>query len=346
MSVSRILLILLIWLPLSAAAQGFAGLGTFAEGFESPTLGTALEFPADHGAHPDFRIEWWYITANLVDEDGEDYGIQWTVFRSALKPTSTDDWSSPQLWMGHAGLTTRNAHYVAERRARGGIGQAGATADPFEVWIDEWRLAGDFDAPNLFAQGRDFSYDLQLTAMGPIVKHGNDGYSVKSAQGQASYYYSQPFYGVEGMIKLPTGERRVSGQAWLDREWSSQPLGQGQSGWDWFSLSFKDGAKLMGFRLRGEADFTSGTYITPDGDTTQLANGDLQVAPIELTLTEGGELPTTWSVSVPSQNVEVLVTALNPQAWMATSIPYWEGPVTVTGNRSGVGYLEMTGYDQ
>ena len=89
-----------------------------------------------------------------------------------------------------------------------------------------------------------------LQAEGPLVLQGDRGYSVKSAGGQASHYYSQPFYRVTGRLDLPAGPVAVTGQAWLDREWSSQPLAADQTGWDWFSLSFDTGEKMMGFVLR------------------------------------------------------------------------------------------------
>ncbi len=124
-------------------AQGFAGMGTSAEGYALPDPDTRFQFPRDHGPHPDFRIEWWYLTANLTGADGTDYGLQWTLFRSALAPGDQGDgWDSPQFWMGHAAITTPDAHFVTERFARGGIGQAGVTADPFSAWIDDWAMTG------------------------------------------------------------------------------------------------------------------------------------------------------------------------------------------------------------
>ncbi len=335
-------IIMLTLLPFAALAQGFAGLGTQSDGFSTPQRGVPLQFPADHGPHSDYRIEWWYVTANLLAADGTPYGVQWTLFRTALAPEDGDGWSSPQLWMGHAALTSATDHFVAERLARGGIGQAGATALPFDVWIDEWQLSGTFDAPRMAAKGRDFAYDLQLTADGPIVLHGDNGYSVKSSAGQASYYYSQPFYQVAGTVTLPTGDVAVTGHAWLDREWSSQPLAADQTGWDWFSLSFDDGSKLMAFQLRGTDLFTSGTWITADGAATPLPNGAIQVSP----LPAQQPIPTIWRLLLDEKDIDITIKALNPNAWMDTSVPYWEGPVTVSGTHKGVGYLEMTGYSR
>lgn len=347
------LLILLGFLALPAWGQGFADMGAPAEGFALPDPATVLEFPADHGAHPDFRIEWWYLTANLTGPDGTDYGLQWTLFRTALARGDAEGWDSAQLWMGHAAVTTPTAHHVAERLARGGIGQAGVTLDGgFQAWIDDWRMQSTAPAAEdalsqltLTAAGDGFGYAVELTAEGPPVAHGAGGYSVKSAGGQASHYYSQPFYAVTGRLDLPEGPVEVTGQAWLDREWSSQPLGADQTGWDWFSLSFDGGEKLMGFVLRdGGAGFTSGTWIDADGTPHPLTPGALQAEPLQRATVAGREVPVVWRLVLAERDLDVTLQALNPEAWMATSVPYWEGPVEVTGSHAGRGYLEMTGY--
>jgi predicted secreted hydrolase len=344
---ARVLLLTLL-LPLSAWAQGFSGLGTDAEGFAVPQPEPLFEFPRDHGAHPDYRIEWWYLTANLKDADGQDYGLQWTLFRSALAPGERSGWDSPQIWFAHAAVTTPERHMATERFARGGIGQAGVTAAPFHAWIDDWSLTGpDFNRLQMTASGPEFSYDMRLVARGPLVFHGVGGYSVKSAQGQASYYYSQPFYDVSGTLRLPDGEVSVAGSAWLDREWSSQPLSEDQTGWDWFSLSFDDKNKLMGFQLR-QTDgsvYTSATWINADGSTQSFDNGAFQAVSLNNTSVQGRTVPTKWRVVLPEKSVDVMVTALNSDAWMDLTIPYWEGPVTVEGSHTGMGYLEMTGYE-
>ena len=335
-------------LPAAAAAQGFAGLGTESDGFAVPQPDPSFDFPADHGPHPAYRIEWWYLTANLTGPNGTPYGLQWTLFRSALAPDAGEGWTAPQLWMGHAAVTTPKAHFVAERLGRGGIGQAGAAAEPFEAWIDDWVLAGDMDESlTMSARGAEFAYVMTLTPEGPLVFHGDGGFSVKSAAGQASYYYSQPFFAVEGVLTLPEGEVPVTGQGWLDREWSSQPLAEDQTGWDWFSLSFEGGDKLMGFRLRQEdgGSYTSATWIGADGATTAYPDGALVATPLAEAEVAGRAVPVRWRLELPERDLDVEVEALNAGAWMDTSVPYWEGPVTVTGSADGVGYLEMTGYE-
>jgi len=331
----------------NAFAQGFAGLGTSAEGFAVPKRGTQLQFPRDHGAHPDYRIEWWYVTANLKGPDGADYGVQWTLFRTALAPGEQEGWKSPQVWFGHAAVTSATTHLATERFARGGTGQAGVEAQPFAAWIDDWRMEGDsFDRMQLMATGKDFAYDLTMKAQGPLVLHGDGGYSVKSAQGQSSFYYSQPAFAVEGTLTLPQGDVPVRGTAWVDREWSSQPLAENQAGWDWFSLSFDTGEKLMGFRLRDAAGsgFTSATWISADGAPTPYGDGKLVATPLETSRVDGRDVPTQWRLSLPDRDLDVTVAAVNTQAWIGLSIAYWEGPVGVTGSHPGRGYLELTGY--
>lgn len=339
-----------------AFAQGFADLGAQAEGFAVPAPDPEFSFPADHGAHPAYRIEWWYLTAVLEDAQGDAYGAQWTLFRSALEPREDDGWSSPQLWMGHAAITTPDAHFHAERLARGGLGIAQAEAEPFHAFIDDWSMASAAErlepgqdalsALDVTARGPDFSYEFSLNADGPLVFHGRDGYSVKSAQGQASHYYSQPFYQVSGTLSLPGRDVEVSGQAWLDREYSSQPLSGDQQGWDWVSFHLDTGEKLMGFQLR-QSDgsvYTAASWITPDGALTRFDDGALSLTPLETAEVAGRDVPVRWRVELPARDLDVEITALNRQAWMPTRFSYWEGPVSITGSHGGRGYLEMTGY--
>ncbi|NOV17109.1 iron ABC transporter permease [Ensifer adhaerens] len=338
--------------PAAGLTQGFAGLGSDAQGFAVPQRGVTLVFPRDHGAHPDFRIEWWYVTANLETSDGQRMGAQWTLFRSALAPGNRPGWSDPQIWIGHAAMTTENRHYVAERLARGGVGQAGATPEPFETWIDDWQMKASggaahdqLDHLDLRASGKDFAYQLVLRAKGPLALQGDRGYSVKSLAGQASYYYSQPFYEVRGTVELDGKPLDVSGKAWLDREWSSQPLASDQTGWDWFSLHLASGEKVMAFRLRdGGEGYTSANWIAADGKTSPLASNDVVFEPLRTAEVGGRSMPVEWRVRIPSRGLDIRTTALNDQSWMATSTPYWEGPIAFDGSVSGEGYLEMTGY--
>ncbi|MEA2884406.1 MAG: hypothetical protein QOH32_3662 [Bradyrhizobium sp.] len=335
-------------------AQGFAGLGSEAGGFASVIPGRALTFPADLGPHPEYRIEWWYLTANLVDPAGVACGLQWTLFRQALAPgPQQEGWANQQIWMGHAAVTRADMHRFSETFARGGIGQAGVEAKPFRAWIDAWEMRGldgmsdTTIAPlDLTASGPDFSYALRLDADRPLALQGDAGYSKKSERGQASYYFSQPFYRAAGTLTIDDRPVQVSGWAWMDREWSSQPLAADQTGWDWFSLHLNSDEKLMLFRLRQKdgQHYLSGNWIGADGKSTQIAAAQVTMTPMGSTGIEGRKLPTQWDIAIPARGLRIETTPLNANSWMATSFPYWEGPITFRGSHSGVGYLEMTGY--
>src|SRR6202166_2148849 len=338
----------------AARAQGVAGLDKDAEGFAPVVPGRIFSSPADHGPHPDFRIEWWYLTANLVDSTGTAFGVQWTLFRQAMQPgAQAEGWANQQLWMAHAAVTRADTHCTSEKFARGGVGQAGVETGPFRAWIDSWEMRGgeamraDTIAPlEITASAADFAYALRLDADRPLVLQGEAGYSRKSERGQASYYFSQPYFRATGSITIDDRPVKVTGQAWMDREWSSQPLASDQTGWDWFSLHLNSSEKLMLFRLRQTdgKDYCSGNWISREGKSEQLAPADIKMTPMAPTDVEGRKLPTAWRIEIPARGVTIESVPLNATSWMATSFPYWEGPISFKGSHTGVGYLEMTGY--
>ena len=337
-----------------ARAQGFAGLGQDAEGFAPVVPGKKFLFPADHGSHPDYRIEWWYLTANLRDASGAAYGVQWTLFRQAARPGAQGEgWANQQLWMGHAAVTRADTHRTSEKFARGGIGQAGVETKPFQAWIDDWQMRGldglrdDTLAPlELTAMAANFSYTLRLDADRPLVLQGDAGYSRKSEREQASYYYSQPFFQAAGRITIDDKPVDVTGLAWMDREWSSQPLASDQTGWDWLSLHFNSGEKLMLYRMRQTdgRNYASANWILPDGKARQIASADITMTPKNWTEIGGRKIPTTWEIAIPPLALRISCVPLNAKSWMGTSFAYWEGPISFAGSHSGIGYLELTGY--
>lgn len=339
--------------PTASPASGFAGLGGQQQAFATVTPGAALVFPRDHYAHPDYRIEWWYVTANLHDAQGNAYGVQWTLFRSALAPAADrPGWDNGNLWLGHAGLTSATRQYAAQRLGRGGVGQAGVAGEPWHAWIDDWSLASTDSSgdplQNLRVQAHqaDFAYDLQLHTGKPLVLQGQQGYSRKSDQGQASWYYSQPFLQARGQLTIEGRTVEVQGSAWLDREWSSQYMAANQQGWDWFSLHLQGGRQLMLFRLR-HADgqpYVSGNWIEADGRTEALQATDIDLQPQAFTEIDGHRVPTAWSLKIPGKGLDIRTEALNDRAWMGLATPYWEGPIHFAGSQQGEGYLEMTGY--
>ena len=213
------------------------------------------------------------------------------------------------------------------------------------------RALDELDATNiapleLTASAADFSYALRLDAGRPLVLQGDHGYSRKSDRGQASYYYSQPYFKAKGSITIDDRPVDVTGLAWMDREWSSQPLASDQTGWDWFSLHLPNNEKLMLYRLRQKDGHNNlfGNWIDADGRSTEIASADNSITPTIWTDIDRRKLPTGWRVAIPAHGLEIETSPLNAKSWMGTSFPYWEGPISFKGSHSGVGYLELTGY--
>lgn len=347
----------------SHAQEAYQVLRGNAQGFAEVIRGKPLMFPRDHASHPDFRIEWWYLTANLKDDLGRHWGLQWTLFRQALNPQAkTVGWDSNQIWMAHAAISTPEGHKFEQRFARGGIGQAGVNdltgAGYFDAWLDDWRWRSEgkdiFPSQLKFSVG-ETQINMHLDSDTDWVLHDDNGYSQKSALGQASYYFSQPNITISGSVFIEGKNIVLSGSAWLDREWSSQSLAQNQSGWDWFSLHLDDGNKLMLYRLRSEGDenWLSGSWINLDGVKKHLSSDQIEMTPtatrsINVSGNRQVILPLEWIINLPGLGRKLRVKPLYDEQWMATRFAYWEGVVLVEdaeAKPSGVGYMELTGYD-
>ena len=194
---------------------------------------------------------------------------------------------------------------------------------------------------------------LQLRGTAPLVLQGDEGFSAKHAGGGGSYYYSQPFLKVSGQLTIAGEVIPVNGDAWLDREWSSQFLQPGQSGWDWFSLHLESGEKLMLFQVRGKpghkgaANYLHGNLMAPDGSTTLLDPDQIQLTPLQEIRVAGRDLPLLWRISLPQIGRQLEIRATVQDQWMEVDFAYWEGTVTVSGSgpgNRGKGYMELTGY--
>ena len=349
----------------AAEAQNLAevmGPTADADAFARVTGPRPLEFPADHGAHPDHRTEWWYFTGNLTAANGDAYGFQLTLFRSALAPSMAErdsDWATRQAWMGHFAVTDLVAgeHRAAERYQRGALGLAGASVRPVRVWLDDWTI--ESTGPEaLFPltlraedRGVGIAVDLTLTADKPHVLQGDAGYSRKGADpANASRYYSYTRLAASGEVAFADRRTSVSGTAWLDREWSTSALDANQQGWDWFALQLEDGRDLMVYRLRrtdgGTDPNSAGILVDPDGGSRVLDSDDFRLTPQRhwQSPRTGSRYPVAWRLQLPDEGLDLQVEARLDDQEMPTTVRYWEGSVAVEGTADGVGYLEMTGY--
>ena len=331
-------------------------------GFERAYAPRPFNFPADHGPHPDFRDEWWYVTGNLDGPNGRRFGFQITFFRHGLKrglPNRPSQWAGQDANMAHFALSdVQGKKYTSfQRISRNAIGLAGAQAEPFKVWLDDWRIEaspkGGF--PWRFQASQDgMALNLELDPSKPPVLNGNQGLSQKSAEpGNASYYYSITRMAAKGVLTVSGQDIPVTGLAWLDREWSTSMLAEYQAGWDWFSLQLDDGTDLMYFRLRhkdGSDDTTSsGMLIAPDGHSTRLAREDVSIEPLgSWESPAGGRYPAGWRLAIKPGNHIIEVRPVLADQEFRHDARYWEGAVDVLDTAAnkplGRGYVELTGY--
>lgn len=343
--------------PLSGGQLRLGGvLGeTALEGFARADAPRTFRFPTDHGPHPAFRSEWWYLTLVLADESGRDVGVQFTLFRQALSAALAhpdNRWQSNQVYLAHFAVTDTAAgvHSSAERFARGHPSLARVRAEPFALRLEDWRLEEADSVWRLEARTNEVRVEIDLDMAVQIVLQGESGLSRKGP-GQASYYYSMPGIPAAGRLWIGDEPRTVSGLGWLDREWSTSVLADGQVGWDWFALQLDDGRRLMAFQLRrrdGARDpYDQGMLVSAEGVVSQLRTADFTLLPTRFWRdAEGTDWPVAWRIRL-GQEVLQAVAVLDDQR-MKTSIRYWEGMVAVLddqGRRLGQGYLELTGYD-
>ena len=360
----RPILGLLIVLATTAAAQDRSELAELLdaanEAFPKATEPRIFEFPADHGPHPEYRNEWWYVTGNLDSESGQRFGYELTIFRFALAPSAVESasaWRTNQVYVAHLAVTDAAGErfLVAQKYARGALGLAGAEGKPFSVWIDDWSLRAATSAANewrLTASSDHIALDLALTATKPPVLNGDAGLSQKSAEpGNASYYYSITRLATVGELRIDDTAFRVRGSSWVDREWSSSALGDDQVGWDWFALQLDDGRELMMYQLRrrdGSADPNSaGTLTLADGTAVHLGKDDIAIHVLDTwSSPEGGTYPSRWQLVVPAHDIDVEVVPVLADQELFTTVRYWEGAVDVSGSAGsgGRGYVELTGY--
>ena len=336
-----------------------------AEGFPRVTGPREFEFPADHGAHPEYRHEWWYVTGNLESDDGRRFGYQLTFFRFRLVPDEVERRSglaTDQVWMAHLAVTDpaggRFEH--AERLARGAAGLAGAQPEPFRVWLEDWELAGhdgeDVMPMTISAEEDGLSVQLRMQARKPLVLQGDRGYSRKGPDpGNASHYYSWTRLDTEGELTVDGERIAVSGESWMDREWGTSTLTEEQTGWDWLSLQLSDDREIMFYHLRredgGVDPHSKGLLVETDGAHRVLDLDEVRLRATRYWDSDDGRAryPVAWTLEIPGEDLQLVIEAILDEQELRNGFRYWEGAVDVSGSRAGQevtghGYAELTGY--
>lgn len=341
------------------------GAGWAAEAFQTPQPGRVFEFPRDHGAHPDYKTEWWYYVGHLTAASGEAFGFQLTFFRTALRQPdlkARSAWSLNTIYFAHLAVTdpARGTFAFRDKAGRGALGLSGAKAGAMQVWIDDWRAELQGDAFHLLAQDEGLGLNLRLMPLKPPALQGEGGYSRKSeAYNSASHYSSISRLKTEGTITVGGRQLPVTGLSWMDHEFFSGAMAPNLSGWDWFSVQLGDGWDVMLYLLRhkdGTVDpASSGTLIDPQGQARHLKLADFQVKATGAWTSPhtGIKYPAGWEIAIPEAGYRLNLTpTLADQEIRAPApakVTYWEGEVKVAGTKkgapiAGLGYAELTGY--
>ena len=316
--------------------------------------GLPLIFPRDHGAHPDYRTEWWYVTG-AVDTPTGLTGFQLTFFRarSGAAEQLKSSIAASQILFAHAAVTLPgNKLLHAERASRANLGAGFSTTD-CDVHIGAWHMRHEASgAFSLQMQDPQFAMDLSLVPTKPLMLQGEEGYSQKGPQQEmASYYVSWPQLQVKGTLTHSGKRQEVQGKAWFDHEWSSQVLGQEGVGWDWIGINLADGGALMAFRVRnaqGGTVYAHAALRDAAGRVQQFGTTQVSFTPLRhwSSARSKAAYPVELEILFGQHKIQTrpVLDDQELQTHRPATVLYWEGLVNVTGTLAGRGYLEMTGY--
>ena len=343
----------------------------------------AMVFPRDHGAHPELRTEWWYITGALRDASGRAFGFQVTFFRSRVDGTEglRSRLAARQLVFAHAAITdvAGGRLWHDQRIARAGSGGVIAATDDADLRLRDWRLWREDGRWRARIAAADFQLELDARPTQPVLLQGRAGLSRKGPDPiQASYYYSEPQLATRVRLRLVGNEAipahsasasdrsstpapspstqtfTLDGTAWMDHEWSEALLHPQAVGWDWIGMNLEGGGALTAFRLRtraGETLWDGGSLRGADGATRIFEPGETRWQPLRHWISPRTQTryPVQWQIDTPAGR-HVVRPRLDDQeldSRGSTGAIYWEGLSELldpSGRVVGQGYLEMTGY--
>ena len=335
--------------------------------YRTAVPGYRYKFPQDHFNHPDFQTEWWYYTGNIKSAEGHRFGFELTFFRQGIGRDSTtaSTWEVRDLYLAHLALSDLDGGKFlhAERTNRAGPGIAGVSEPDHRIWNGNWQVAWRGDEQIVQAIDERFALHFTLRSVKPPVIHGENGVSQKAeGAGRASHYISLSRLNTQGEIELGGKKFQVAGTAWMDHEFFTHQLEADQVGWDWMSIQLQDNSELMLFHIRrkdGSIDpYSAGTFVDAHGNTTHLLRDEFSLETVGATWASPAThavYPVRWKISIPKLGIVLESSSPLPSQELAFSAgfvtAYWEGAVVLAGRTggapiSGVGYLEMTGYDR
>lgn len=350
-------------------------------GFAIPPENYKFSFPKDHGAHPDYRIEWWYITGHLNGKDTKSqktsrFGYQATFFRVAQKKSNLGNkfLNNGQFFMAHMALSDIDGEkfYHEEKMNRDGW-DAYSKSNYLHCRNGNWSLIQDLDVNTFSAElkstiGTEILFDFNLSCQKPPVIFGENGVSLKGAHPSArSLYITFPKLVTRGNLTIGEHKLEISGESWMDHEISSSQLDDDQIGWNWASIHLDSGKSVMVYMMRkkdGSKDpYSFFNLIGSDLITvTQFSSKRFSWVPVRNWKSEATQS------SYPVESViQFLPEKEDPQNYPGiprvmklkplldfqemesriSDVQYWEGACEVIneqGEKIGKAYVELTGY--
>ena len=326
-----------------------------------------FKFPVDHGAHNDFRSEWWYFTGNLTDANGRNFGYEFTVFRNASTYNSQkhkSEFENDQQYIAHFAVSDiqKNKFYYKEKLGLGEDSDAGAVCDPLKIWVSDWTVNGNYPTNNYYkpefhikAVTNKYSILLNLKSDKSLILNGDNGLSRKGpGSDEFSYYYSIPRISTEGTITINNVQYKVSGFSWFDLEWTNSSIGLNSIAWDWFSIQLDNDEELMFYKIKNNGASTGkynyGAFINKDGEVEKLRDSDVKIITTDFWKSDLTKVyPSGWDIKVSKVNLAVKIKPMMKDQQLKLFTSYWEGAVQAWGtlkNRkiTGKGYVELTGY--
>jgi predicted secreted hydrolase len=331
-------------------------------GFKRAIAPYTFNFPTDYGAHPNFQLEWWYYTGNLATADGRRFGYQFTIFRYGVFPPKNGTGNGDNLYAADLAISDIQGNRFLSAAIPPSVGRNGARTTPsLQIRVGDWIMrATDHSAKTmqLTAQAENFAIDLTTQQVKPPALHGDQGLSAKGPlPGEASYYYSLTRLPTTGTLTIDHQDFSITGDSWMDHEFSTGAMDKSALGWDWFAIQLGDQREIMIYLIRSAggslAPQSEGTLIDPDGTTHLIPLQAIQVDVRDHWTSPQSTItyPASWQIALQLDTGPLTLT-LQPlmSAQEQRSITtYWEGAVAVAGRSanqavSGYGYVEMTGY--
>jgi predicted secreted hydrolase len=312
-------------------------LAVFAPPVAAGTL-QPVRLPRDHGAHPQFSVEWWYTTGHATASRGRRYFWFATI------------WATPRGAVGRVNVVdlTRDKVVLARQWTQPTPLVSGVRDLDAGGLRIRWQPAGRYGRLTVDARvDGDDRLRIGLVPKRPYVRHGDQGIVRQGATG-SSAYYSATRLAATGQLRVRGHTRRIAGLAWFDHQWGDFATTPGALRWDWFACQLDDGRDLMLAQfldpddhplpgVRGGTLVSTHNRVMPVSAFTATPLGP-RLHPPGATAT----YPLAWRLKVPAAGLELSLRAIARHQFVTMQIlpSFWEGAAAIVHGPRGVCTVE------